>query len=430
MYQEIKDEILDPSLQPDENDRYTIKNNKGVVIHDDVQIEMKTPVVQNPTPFNRATMGNIQGDLYTLYRYNTPSYSLTKRGLVSGNYYTDYSFETFSLLNCSESSNDSLASLLLGYDLGTNPITILGTEGNTGSIIIKNYNQVRLNEFYIKGYYSENTFNPQNFTISGSQNGTSWTTLLTNTVEITTAGKTFTITNTGYYKYFKFDFTFRAGRVVIAEMRISKYEVQDYTFELNIPLTSYESGKIVNIMSPVTVSKTTLNINKLGAKNINASLRANEKYSLIYNGNSWDISDGLTDTIEFNGVTELEVSGLNIRNINDYLFSLVTTEENIIKIVVNDDVSEEYKQTSDSGYDSGTSGTHWGLGLSTSKGIANFRLGIVNDSPIIIGRLNGTEGSARQEIIGGQLNRVYSSISKFKLTFTNANSGTLTIYRR
>ena len=75
MYQEIKDEILDPSLQPDANPRYTIKDNAGVVINDNVQIDMKTPIVQNPTPLNKVTLGNIQGDLYTQDRYNTPVYS-------------------------------------------------------------------------------------------------------------------------------------------------------------------------------------------------------------------------------------------------------------------------------------------------------------------------------------------------------------------
>ena len=51
---EFVDEVLDPSLQPDTNPRYTIKDNNGKVINDDIQIELKTPVVNNGTPLNRA----------------------------------------------------------------------------------------------------------------------------------------------------------------------------------------------------------------------------------------------------------------------------------------------------------------------------------------------------------------------------------------
>lgn len=50
----VNDEMLDPSLQPDPNPRYTIRDNKGNIIHDNVQIEMKTPVVQNGTALNKA----------------------------------------------------------------------------------------------------------------------------------------------------------------------------------------------------------------------------------------------------------------------------------------------------------------------------------------------------------------------------------------
>ena len=49
----VNDEILDTSLQPDPNPRYTIRDNKGNIIHENIQIEMKTPVVQNGTPVNR-----------------------------------------------------------------------------------------------------------------------------------------------------------------------------------------------------------------------------------------------------------------------------------------------------------------------------------------------------------------------------------------
>lgn len=75
MIQDIKDEVLDVSLQPDIEPRYTIKDNNGNILNDNVRIELKTPVIGNGTPLNRATMANLQGDLYTQDRYNVPTYS-------------------------------------------------------------------------------------------------------------------------------------------------------------------------------------------------------------------------------------------------------------------------------------------------------------------------------------------------------------------
>lgn len=58
---------------------------------------------------------------------------------------------------------------------------------------------------------------------------------------------------------------------------------------LDLPLTSYETGKIINIISPATFnSYPTLNINGLGAKTVNSVLAQNKRYTLIYNGDSFD----------------------------------------------------------------------------------------------------------------------------------------------
>jgi hypothetical protein len=69
----------------------------------------------------------------------------------------------------------------------------------------------------------------------------------------------------------------------------------NYTNNLSLPLTSYEVGKIVNIEGSSYEGITTfenpyLNINNLGAKQINGTIVAGEKYNLIYNGENFDIS--------------------------------------------------------------------------------------------------------------------------------------------
>lgn len=61
----VNDEILDPSLQPDSNPRYTIRDNSGKIISDNVQIEMKTPVVQNGTALNKAFFTKLYNTIMT-----------------------------------------------------------------------------------------------------------------------------------------------------------------------------------------------------------------------------------------------------------------------------------------------------------------------------------------------------------------------------
>lgn len=60
---DIKDEILNVSGQPDVNPRYTIRDNNGNIINDDVQIEMKTPVIQQPTPLNKKLFQDFNDDI-------------------------------------------------------------------------------------------------------------------------------------------------------------------------------------------------------------------------------------------------------------------------------------------------------------------------------------------------------------------------------
>lgn len=60
---DIKDEILNVSGQPDVNPRYTIRDNNGNVINDNVQIEMKTPVIQQPTPLNKKLFQDFNDDI-------------------------------------------------------------------------------------------------------------------------------------------------------------------------------------------------------------------------------------------------------------------------------------------------------------------------------------------------------------------------------
>lgn len=78
---DIKDEVLDTSLQPDNNPRYTIKDNNGKVINDNVQIDLKTPVVEEGTPLNKALVKDLR-KLYVSYNKNADIYYGTEEERV------------------------------------------------------------------------------------------------------------------------------------------------------------------------------------------------------------------------------------------------------------------------------------------------------------------------------------------------------------
>jgi len=107
---------------------------------------------------------------------------------------------------------------------------------------------------------------------------------------------------------------------------------------LDLPLTSYETGKIINIKSPATFSSNpTLNVNGLGAKTVNALLTANQKCTLVYNGSSFDVITDVatnkyypitktTSTTNITGVNILSQNNWTLTGTNEY------TSENGIKI--------------------------------------------------------------------------------------------------
>ena len=60
---EIKDEILNTSGQLDNSPRYSIRDNNGAIIYDNVQLEMKTPVKQEATPINKKLFQDLYGKI-------------------------------------------------------------------------------------------------------------------------------------------------------------------------------------------------------------------------------------------------------------------------------------------------------------------------------------------------------------------------------
>ena len=329
MFQEFKDEVLDPSLQPDINPRYTIRDNNGKVISDDVQIEMKTPVVQNPTPLNRAVVGNIQGDLYTQDRFNSLE---IKQRILEVDYITDIVVrETKHTGNCipqsgwvSKTEGQYYVYTSNGWQISDNNI---GTQTNNAAMAFDGDTTTKFNAknsttlctvtidcpYPIKITKMKTflgTGKAQDFEsglIRGYKDG-AWVTLYNYGTTYQTSLSEITITNPDYYdKYQVYISTDQLGWAYMAEVQVSEYYtavfgVRDYYTNLNLPLTSYEKNKKISIeMSNKildggnegeyieTVSNPYLNINTLGEKKINGEIRHGQKYELIYNGESWDI---------------------------------------------------------------------------------------------------------------------------------------------
>lgn len=60
---EIKDEILNTAGQPDNAPRYSIRDNNGSIIYDNVQLELKTPLLQEGTPINKELFENFYNNM-------------------------------------------------------------------------------------------------------------------------------------------------------------------------------------------------------------------------------------------------------------------------------------------------------------------------------------------------------------------------------
>jgi len=88
------------------------------------------------------------------------------------------------------------------------------------------------NKYEITSGNDEPTRDPKNWTIQGSNNGTSWTTLSTKTNQTWSARnqtKTYTFTNTTAYKYYKWNITANSGASIIqsSELKFSGSSVPD-----------------------------------------------------------------------------------------------------------------------------------------------------------------------------------------------------------
>ena len=270
MIQDFFDEILSDSPL------YTIRDSNGNVINDNVDIALKTPLVQEGTALNRAMFRNFQGDLYTQDRYNAPSnisYNLIESGgtdniflknWIPVNAGLEYEANDGTKLTVSGAYSTSTrlptdavdANLGSGWRSDSNTIAWLQIE------LPKPYKITKINTHISNGsasYFSEAK-------IQGSKNGESWQDLASITERQTNAAE-MQLSNADFYKFYRIYVTNSSATYAsIYHFEVLEYASKyGYVNNLNLPLTSYEKGKSVNIVGekaipPVSVEYITQDV--------------------------------------------------------------------------------------------------------------------------------------------------------------------------
>ena len=279
------------------------------------EIEVSNNEMQESVAEMETVVGGLPGNLYTVDRYNKPAVTETTRVeevTYTTNLFPSYSGWTTVTSNVAYTNAD-------GYELTASssygssyPATYAlrsssyfwVAKATSGSITMKLPEAKKIikmkaritTKYTLSDVYGTN-FNGA--TIKGSKDGTTWTDLYTVSTAQTERTE-MTLNNADYYLYYRISINATGNADYCPAVSI--WEVLEwkqnetfygYTNNLSLPLASYELGKIVNIEGSSYEEITSfenpyLNINNLGAKQINGTIVAGGKYSLVYNGESWD----------------------------------------------------------------------------------------------------------------------------------------------
>ena len=243
MIQDIIDEVLES--EP----RYTLRDSVGNVLNDDVDIALKTPVVEEGTPINRALFRNLQGDLYTEDRYNTLTGHKFSTTSSVGNYWANNKPKSIVVFNNNTSNPmDTMLTTSAERQGGFN--TANNNADDIGRVTIQNQHPLRINEIKIKGYgASGQNLNPKKFRIYGSNDGISWRIIYVNSTEITDTLTTLQINSTEFFDYIQLEFEVASSNsgILMNAFYISSWTTAKHVLSLNMPLSSYEKDKVVKI---------------------------------------------------------------------------------------------------------------------------------------------------------------------------------------
>ena len=268
MLQDIKDDVL--AGEP----LYVIEGSDGTILQDNVKITQKTPVVEEATELNRATLANLQGDLYTQDRYNKLQVNLTDTGEVKTQTYNLLSNMISKSTASCENEYVRVASSSV-YSFSSSSTALLNAfDGNAGTSYqsgSKPYNivdlifkkPIKLTKIKL---YANSSGTLGRISIKGSIDGTQYIELYSSAT-YPSADDEIILQNTNFYKYYCLEVLFSGTST--GYFYLNNFEVTEWigslfteTCELNIPLSSYEENKILNVE---------LNVNKI----------TEEKYQIV-----------------------------------------------------------------------------------------------------------------------------------------------------
>lgn len=130
----------------------------------------------------------------------------------------------------------------------------------------------------------------QEYTISGSNNGTAWTAL--GTFRAAADGYLIerTLTTTGEYQWYKISCVgsqYSVREIELAEFKINTF-ANSYIMANGVPLV-WDKGQRITIEVPTEVDTMGIVSNTLNGVTINTILQPSKKYELVYNGTSFDV---------------------------------------------------------------------------------------------------------------------------------------------
>lgn len=135
-------------------------------------------------------------------------------------------------------------------------------------------------------------FTNYKLTVQGSNNGETWTNLLT-VSSYTYVETEYTLTTTGEYSQYRFSFdTPATGRIYIFKLTIPEWVANSYTVDFQssyMPL-QWENGQRVTIQIP-TYAAFVVDSNTFNGIKVNTILLSGRKYELRYNGTSFDAKE-------------------------------------------------------------------------------------------------------------------------------------------
>lgn len=126
----------------------------------------------------------------------------------------------------------------------------------------------------------------------GSENGSTWKTLLT-VNEAHSDVREYTLSNPGDYQWYRMYFTRgNGGRVYIMELSFNEYKINTYknTITAEAMPGTWEVGQRITVQMP-NISASTVSSNTFMGYTCNTILQPNKKYELRFNGASFDVKE-------------------------------------------------------------------------------------------------------------------------------------------